>query len=316
MNSEKMDYDLVALGETMLALVPPAKQTVRTAAALLVDHAGAESNTCVGLARLGLRVAWASRIGADAAGDRILAALQAEGVDTQFVERDGQRQTGLMIKEPGVGVRYYRSDSAASVMGPQILGQVPVAGARAALVTGITALIGPQPHAAALALLESARGLRIVDPNLRQGLWGSDRRAELVRPLVERCDLLLAGAEELAEIVWSSGSSGSGGSGRSGGKESGEDLARRAMTLGPREVVVRGATTVGALADGVWREIAIRRGDAVDPVGAGDAFNAGYIAVRLRGGSIDEALKAGALCGAAVTAASSDTAGFPKALRF
>ena len=309
MNSEKMDYDVIALGETMLALVPPAEQTIQTAAALLVDHAGAESNTCVGLARLGLRVAWVSRIGADAAGDRILAALKGEGVDTQFVERDGQRQTGLMIKEPGVGVRYYRSDSAASVMGPQILGQVPVAGARAALVTGVTALIGPQPHAAALALLERARGLRIVDPNLRRGLWGSDRRAELVRPLVERCDLLLAGAEELAEIVSSSGSGGS------GGKESGEDLARRAMTLGPREVVVRGATTVGALADGVWREIAIRRGDAVDPVGAGDAFNAGYIAVRLRGGSIDEALKAGALCGAAVTAASSDTAGFPRELK-
>jgi sugar/nucleoside kinase (ribokinase family) len=51
------------------------------------------------------------------------------------------------------------------------------------------------------------------------------------------------------------------------------------------------------------------------PVGAGDAFNAGYIAVRLRGGSIDEALKAGVHCGAAVTAASSDTAGFPRELR-
>src|SRR6185436_6257159 len=127
MNSEKMDYDLVALGETMLALVPPAEQTIRTAAALLVDHAGAESNTCVGLARLGLRVAWVSRLGADAAGDRILAALQAEGIDTRFVERDSQRRTGLMVKEPRVGVRYYRGDSAASVMGPDILGQVPVA---------------------------------------------------------------------------------------------------------------------------------------------------------------------------------------------
>ena len=290
----------------MLALAPPAEHTVQTATALLVDHAGAESNTCVGLARLGLHVAWVSRLGADAAGDRILAALKAEGVDTRFVERDSQRRTGLMIKEPGVGVRYYRADSAASVMGPEILGRVPVARARAALVTGVTALIGAQPHAAALALLDRAPGLRIVDPNLRQGLWGSDRRAELVRPLLERSDLLLAGAEELAEIVWSSGS---------GGEESGEDLARRAMTLGPREVVVRGATAVGALAEGVWREIAIRRGVAVDPVGAGDAFNAGYIAVRLRGGSIDEALKAGVHCGTAVTAASSDTAGFPRELR-
>jgi len=255
-----------------------------------------------------LRVAWVSRLGADAAGDRILAALQAEGVDTQFVERDSQRRTGLMIKEPGVGVRYYRGDSAASVMGPDIFGQVPVAGARAALVTGVTALIGPQPHAAALAFLERARGLRIVDPNLRQGLWGSDRRAELVRPLVERCDLLLAGVEELAEIL------GAGRAGKAGGEDT-EALAGLATTLGPREVVVRGATAVGALAAGVWRELAIRRGDAVDPVGAGDAFNAGYIAVRLRGGSIDQALKAGVYCGAAVTAASSDTAGFPRELR-
>ena len=92
-------------------------------------------------------------------------------------------------------------------------------------------------------------------------------------------------------------------------------LAVLATKLGPKEVVVRSATAVGALADGVWREIAIRRGDAVDPVGAGDAFNAGYIAVRLRGGSIDAALKAGVHCGAAVTAASSDTAGFPRELR-
>ena len=49
-----MPYDLIALGETMLALAPPPGGSIQTAAALLVDHAGAESNTCVGLARLGL----------------------------------------------------------------------------------------------------------------------------------------------------------------------------------------------------------------------------------------------------------------------
>src|SRR5258705_7807008 len=110
-----MDYDLLALGETMLALAPPAGRAIRDAPSLLVDHAGAESNTCVGLARLGLRVAWVSRLGADAAGDRILDALISEGIDTRWVERDADRATGLMIKEPGVGVRYYRSESAASV---------------------------------------------------------------------------------------------------------------------------------------------------------------------------------------------------------
>jgi len=295
-----MDYDLVALGETMTALSPPAGHTVRTAPTLLVDHAGAESNTCVGLARLGLRVAWISRLGADTAGERILDALRGEGIDTRWVERDPQRPTGLMIKEPGAGVRYFRSESAASVMGPEILDDAPVAGAHAVLVTGVTALIGPQPHAAGVALLERARGLRIVDPNLRSGLWGSPRRAALVRAFVERCDLLLAGEEEVAEIVAAAGA------------RDPAVLARAAAALGPKEIVVRGARRVGVLAAGGWQEIDIHRGDAVDPIGAGDAFNAGYIAVRLRGGSIADALDAAIRCGASVTSSTSDTAGFPR----
>jgi 2-dehydro-3-deoxygluconokinase len=75
---------------------------------------------------------------------------------------------------------------------------------------------------------------------------------------------------------------------------------------------VRNAATIGALADGSWTALDIRRGAAVDPIGAGDAFNAGYIAARLRGGTVDAALRAGARCGAAVTKAPSDTAGFPR----
>ena len=196
-----MSYDLVALGETMIALAPPPGGTIRSADHFLVDHAGAESNTCVGLARLGLQVAWISRLGADAAGDRIHTALTAEGIDTRWVGRDATRPTGLMLKEPGAGVRYYRTGSAASAMGPAVLDGVPIADARAVLVTGVTALIGSEPHAAGLALLGSSRGLRIVDPNLRPGLWGSDRRVQLVLPFIERCDLLLAGHAELEELL-------------------------------------------------------------------------------------------------------------------
>src|SRR5438552_4736204 len=202
-----MEYDLLTLGETMLAFAPPAGASLRDAPALLVDHAGAESNTCVGLARLGLRVAWVSRLGTDAAGDRILENLSGEGIDTRWVGRDATRPTGLMLKEPGAGVRYYRTGSAASAMGPEVLDGVPIADARAVMVTGVTALIGPEPHAAGLALLGRARGLRIVDPNLRTGLWGSDRRVELVRPFIERCDLLLAGTSELAELFGAGGES-------------------------------------------------------------------------------------------------------------
>jgi 2-dehydro-3-deoxygluconokinase len=315
-----MEHDLIALGETMLALAPPAGESLRSAATLAIDHAGAESNTCVGLARLGLQVAWVSRLGADVPGDRILAAVRDERVDVQWVERDERRSTGLMLKDPGNGVRYYRTESAASAMGPALLDPVPVAGARAVLVTGVTALISETAHAAGLALLERARGLRIVDPNLRFGLWGSHRRAELVLAFVVRCDLLLAGIDELAEILEFSRQSAAsvGRAGAAGGSgqvtDSPEALARRVAALGPREVVVRGSGSVGVLADGSWSEIDIRRGAAVDPIGAGDAFNAGYIAARLRGGSVTEALHAGTRCGAAVTTAISDTSAFPRQL--
>jgi 2-dehydro-3-deoxygluconokinase len=313
-----MEHDLIALGETMLALAPPAGESLRTAATLAVDHAGAESNTCVGLARLGLQVAWVSRLGADVSGDRILAAIRHEGVDVQWVERDAQRATGLMLKDPGAGVQYYRRESAASVIGPALLDPVPVADARAVLVTGVTALISETAHAAGLALLERARGLRIVDPNLRLGLWGSSRRAELVLAFVARCDLLLAGIDELVEIVGAEEAGRAGRAGKVGAAgqviDSAEPLARRAAALGPREVVVRGAGSVGVLAEGSWIEINIRRGAAVDPTGAGDAFNAGYIAVRLRGGSVSEALDAGTRCGTAVTTAVSDTSAFPRQL--
>lgn len=288
----------------MLALAPPAGVSLRSASSLLVDHAGAESNTCVGLARLGLRTAWVSRLGADAAGDRILAAIRAEGVDTEWVERDEQRPTGLMLKDPDAGVRYYRRESAASAMGTALLERVPVSEARAVLVTGVTALIGADAQAAGLALLDRARGLRVVDPNLRAGLWGSDRRAALVRPFVEHCDLLLCGLREIAEVL------------STADEDDPEGLARLAAACGPREVVVRGAATIGALAEGAWCELIIRRDAAVDPVGAGDAFNAGYVAVRLGGGRVDAALRAGAQCGAAVTTAISDTDGFPRHLRF
>jgi 2-dehydro-3-deoxygluconokinase len=293
-----VSHDLIALGETMVALAPSPGETLQQARLLHVDHAGAESNTCVGLARLGFRVAWVSRLGQDPLGARILESLDADRVDTRWVVRDPARPTGLMIKDPAAErPRYYRTGSAASALSPVDLAGVPVALARAVLVTGVTPLLGEDPGAAARALFRTARGLRVFDPNLREGLWGSSRRAELVRPLLAACDLLLGGEQELSEIV---------------GEASGlESLARRCTERGPREVVVRSAGRLGALCEGVFTVFEANRDDAVDPVGAGDAFNAGYLSVRLRGGPVEEALAVGARCGRAVALQLGDTAGFP-----
>ena len=286
--------DLIALGETMLSLVA-ITGTLADASTFRATHGGAESNACVAAVRLGLRSAWVSRLGDDEAGDRVLEALQSSGVDVRWVRRDPERSTGLMLRDTSGSVRYWRAGSAASVMEPDALDGVPVADARAALVTGITAMIGPGPLRTATAFLDrAAEGLRAVDPNLRPGLWGSDRALELIGPLIARCDVLLAGERELGSLLGARG----------------ETLARRAAELGPREVVLkRGADGAAALApDGTWRERRPVPVIDVDPVGAGDAFNAAYIAARLQGGDVDDGLDAGTSAGAEAARVFGDTA--------
>jgi len=293
--------DVIALGETMRSVIT--LPTPVDASGPLVTHGGAESNACVALVRLGFSAAWVSRLGTDAAGDLVAERLAACGLDLRWVRRDPKRPTGSMFRgTTGAPPTYERTGSAASVLVPEDLDEVPVARARAVLVTGITAMLGERPQRAAIALLERARGIRVVDPNLRRGLWGSDRAQELLRPLVERADLLIGGENELATLVPGPG---------------GRGLAERCMALGPEEVVLkRGADGAAALsAAGDWvKHLPAPVGD-VDPVGAGDAFNGGYLAARLEGRSVEDALDQGARCGAEVASAIGDTGPFRAPVR-
>jgi len=295
-------YDVIALGETMLSLVA-IDEPLGSATRFHVTHGGAETNTLVGLSRLGLHTAWVSRLGTDVVGERIHRALADEGIDLRWTRRDDHRPTGVMIRDCHGCVEYRRAGSAASVLAVGDLEEVPVAGARAVMVTGITGLLGAEPQQAALALLQGATGLRAVDPHLRPGLWGSDHGRELVLPLIANCDLALGGEHELRHLV-----------GEDDVTVRGETLARRILELGPGEVVVkRGSDGAGALdRDGRWHEHSPAPVPDVDPVGAGDAFNAGYLAARLTGADAADALVQGAHCGAAVAGEIGDTEGFPR----
>ena len=283
--------DVVALGETMLSLVA-VDGDLGSATTFRATHGGAESNACVELARRGLRAAWVSRLGDDPAGARIRGWLGDAGVDLTWVSTDPHRPTGLMLRDTAGGVRYWRTGSAASALSPDDLHAVPVEEAGAVLVTGITPLLGAEPGGAAAAAFDRAVGLRLLDVNLRPGLWGSARARELLAPLVARCDVLVGSASELG--LFANGEA--------------EGLARACADLGPREVIVRSPDRVGGLDErGTWHEhVGDRRAD-VDPVGAGDAFDAGYLATRLGGGGVADALAAGADAGALVATSLGDT---------
>ena len=75
-----------------------------------------------------------------------------------------------------------------------------------------------------------------------------------------------------------------------------------------------GSAGAGALdPEGRWHEVAPAPVPDVDPVGAGDAFDAGYLHARLSGAARPEALLEGARCGAAVAATIGDADGVPRA---
>jgi 2-dehydro-3-deoxygluconokinase len=291
--------DVIAVGETMFSLVA-LNGPLDEATSFHATHGGAESNTCVTLTRLGRGAAWVSRLGADPTGDRILAALGREGVQLSWVKRDPDRPTGLMLRDTAGTVRYYRTGSAASALSPDSLEGVPVEDARAVFGTGITPLLGRDPGRAVRALFRRARGIRVFDLNLRKGLWGSDRTVALIEPLLRSCDVVLGGVDEFRAFEDAPTTVG---------------LARAFARRGPRELVVKGGRSgAGALdPEGRWHEVAPAPVEDVDPVGAGDAFDAGYLHARLNGADVPEALLEGARCGAAVAATIGDADGVPRA---
>ena len=291
--------DVIALGETMFSLVA-LDGPLEEATSFHATHGGAESNFCVALARLGTRAAWVSRVGGDVLGDRILTALGRDGVDLSWATTDPDRPTGLMLRDTVGTVRYYRDGSAASALSPGDLLEVPIEDARAVFATGITPLLGRDPGRAVRALFRRAHGRRVIDLNLRHGLWGSERAVTLIEPLLRSCDLLFGGLDELRAFEEA---------------RTAEGLARAVAERGPREVVVKsGREGAGALDhEGRWHVVAPAPVRDVDPVGAGDAFDGGYLHARLAGAEVPEALAEGARCGASVAATIGDADGVTRA---
>ncbi|BBP92723.1 hypothetical protein BsIDN1_63410 [Bacillus safensis] len=141
--------------------------------------AGAESNVAVGLARLGFRVGWMSKVGADSLGTFILEELQKEGVDTSAVLRsnDGS-QTGILLKSKVMDgdpdVTYYRKGSAASTMSPSDFPAAYFKQAGHLHMTGIPPALSSGMRAFSFRVLQEMKeaGKTIsFDPNLRLQLW-------------------------------------------------------------------------------------------------------------------------------------------------
>ena len=297
--------EVVTFGETMAAM--RARGALRLGGSLGLSVAGAESNVAIGLARLGHRVRWAGRVGADELGALVLRTLRAESIDIEHaVTDDTGRPTGLLLTEPRLGmltrVSYYRAGSAGSAVSPADVLPALASGSRILHLTGITPALGPSAAEAVRAAATTARGAGItvcLDVNYRSRLWTTDRARTVLRPLLAHTDLLVASEDELPLVLE-----------RPGAVES--EAVHSILATGVNEVVVkrgaRGATSFTA--DGST-DCAARQVDAVDLVGAGDAFVAGYLSGVLNGADIPARLYRAVTTAAFAVATRGDWEGLP-----
>jgi 2-dehydro-3-deoxygluconokinase len=297
--------DLVTIGESLGLFRADGIGPLAPGASSTFSFAGAESNVAIGLARLGHRVAMLGRVGDDAVGRVIADRLRAEGVDSAGLAVDPARPTAFMLRQrrtaDRITVSYYRHGSAGSRLGRADVDEALIRSAKVLHTTGITLAISPSAsdaveHAVAVA---RAAGVTVsLDINYRSRLWSRPDARRALHSLVGQVDVLFGSEQELRLLT----------------DETGQDAGAAAIgDLGPAEVVVkRGAQ--GALAR-VGSETLVAPAvpvTSMDPVGAGDAFVAGYLSARLEGRTPADRLRRGALCGAFAVSVPGDWEGLPR----
>jgi len=297
---------VLTLGETMALLDPLEDGQPATGSRFRLRVAGAESNFAIALSRLGVDVAWISRLGADPFGDLIARTIAAEDVDVRWVRRDDAAPTGAFFKVRASGrtsVHYYRRGSAASRLAA---GDVPEEAFEAvALVhlTGITTAISESARGLVLDVARRAReqGVTVCfDPNYRPALWSGPAGARDVQAeVLPFVDWYLCGLEEGSLLF---------------GARSAEELLEAVRASGARAAAIRVGAEGALVPDGRGlTRVPVPRATAIaDEVGAGDGFAAGFAYGLLHDWAPARCAAAGNLIAAAALTGTGDWETFPR----
>ncbi|GGO34862.1 sugar kinase [Streptomyces lasiicapitis] len=310
-DTNSLDTDVVALGESMVTFLPSRPGRLADVPSFERGIGGAESNVACALAAAGHRTRWVGRVGADGFGDHLVEAIARYGVDTSAVGRDPHRPTGIYFRtadDRGTDaheVVYYRAGSAASAMSPATMPYDALWSGRVLHLSGITPALSADCLALVRDLCDRKPGRRSLvsfDVNHRPGLWrdsGDGDSADVLLDLARGADLVFVGEDEAAN-AW--------------GVTGGPAAIRAALPEPAVLVVKQGAhgATVFAADHATGRDtitfVPALRVDVVAPVGAGDAFAAGFLSATLRGLSAERRLRHGHLMAAAALTVPGDLA--------
>ena len=292
-------YDVLVLGELNADLI--LRGDVEPAwgqAEKLLDDAsfvlGSSSAIfACGVARLGLRVAFAGVVGDDMVGRFCREQLEAAGVDVAGVVVDPRERTGMtvILQKPGDRAMLTHLGAIAALR-PELVSPDLLRSARHLHVGSYWLQTALQPGLPELFARARRRGATTsLDTNWDpSGAWSG------LDALLGATDILLPNEAEACAIA-----------GAASWEEALEALARRVPTV----AVKRGGAGAAAIRGGERAEVAAPEVAVVDAVGAGDSFDAGFVCGTLAGWSLGRCLRLGVVCGALSTRAAGGTAAQP-----
>ena len=264
-------FDVIALGEPMIEF----NQTRGAAPEYLQGFGGDTSNMAIAAARLGVRAAYATRVGDDAFGRMFLDLWRGEGVDTRGVARDADAPTGVYFVTHGANgheFSYLRAGSAASRLSPGNLPADAIRAARILHLSGISQAISGSACDACFAAIDAARGAGVkvsYDTNLRLKLWPLARARAVIRASLALADWALPSVDD-AKLLFD--------------RDEPDAILDACHAAGAPLVVLRRGPAGCVVSDGRARErIAGHRVNAVDATGAGDCFDGAFAARMVAG---------------------------------
>ena len=272
--------DAAVLGRVGIDLYPNELDTplseVRTFTKFVGGFAG---NVATGLARLGVRVAIVSRVGADGHGDFVRAWLAGEGVDVRFLATDPYWLTPPTFCEAWppdrFPITFYRKPSAPDwQLSPEDFDANEVAHAPLLYATG-TGLAQSPSRETTLEALRTHRGTTIFDLDWRPMLWNDPGEYPAVAAqAVASADVVIGNEEEV----------------------------EAARVEAPTLVLKRGERGATVFEAGEATDVPGFPVEVVNGLGAGDAFAAALGQSLLQGLTLVEAVRRGTIAGALVAA--------------
>ncbi|MGE5326386.1 MAG: PfkB family carbohydrate kinase [Deltaproteobacteria bacterium] len=306
-------FDVVTFGEAMIRFSPPDYQRLEQTNSLDVQVGGGELNVAVGVARLGLKSTWVSRLPKNPLGRLMENRVRQAGVDASNILWAPDARMGLYFVEFGASPRpssvlYDRANSAISAIQPgEVDWKKVLDGARWFHTSGITPALSDSAAEATREALQAAKqaGATVsYDLNYRAKLWKPDKAQAVQEPLMEFVDVLITTEEDTGVVfkIKAEGKTDDRGF-KEISVESYKDVARRladrfrfnavAITLRENPLVWRNTWSAIAYAEGKFYDDVKYELEIVDRVGGGDSFSAGFIYGYLSKQTYDAAVRYG-----------------------